>query len=397
MVRPEVVLFFFATDFVRLFWVLTLFDIVSLLYLLEKILRGYLPRATVSIAAVLLTVFFLIVLISGLFNSFYAFEHIVLVVGTSLAVVKAVAFLDALQTHGTEAWEPLVFGFLVLNILLFCAFIGGIGFSGSGRFSGFFPQTNGMAAFQTFAIATTLFALVQKRKFTLIFPLFLSLALLLLAGSRGSIVAAVVIVALVLMKLSRSTTQVTKLFLYPFMFGLIFISITVSGFLLFEISQFLSNSEFNGVQRIGAFISVLYYGDIAGVYTESRGVLNEAAYNHFLKEPTLFGHGYESSGALLNSTNRVHNIFLSSALELGALGLVFFLSAAILGCLMSFRNFSGTGIEFFFVLMFVATWFQSIKTPYYFLNGISWAVIIFSYGSNIRKLLADLKVLFKYD
>lgn len=397
LIGPNIVLFLFATDFLRFFWVLTPLDLVSILYLYEKFLRGRLPRTIILLAAGHLFAFFLIVLISGILNSFYAFEHIVLMIGTVLSVAKAVVLIDVLQTEGEDAWRPLTLGFLVLNVLLFLALLVGIGFSGSGRFSGFFPQTNGMAAFQTFAVATALFALLQRKSVIALLTLCLSFALLLLAGSRGSIVSSVIILALVLFQTLRGAKPITKLVLYPIVLLLLTFSALASNSLFLDLSELFSTSEFYGVQRIGIFLATLHFGELGDVYTRSRGTLNDAAIDQFLQHSTFFGHGYESSLNSLGLGNRVHNIFLSAAVELGAFGLLFFLVAFLSGCLMTLTKFSDRGIAFFFVLMFIATWFQAIKTPYYFLNGISWAIMIFSFGSTTRQLTFKSQASAKYD
>ena len=397
LIKPNMILFLLATDFYRFFWVLTPLDIVSILYLSEKLLRSQLPRTVTLLATGHFFVFFLIVLVSGILNSFYVYEHIVLIFGTLLAVTKAVAIIDAFQTHGDDAWRPLTLGFLSLNILLSFALLAGIGFSGSGRFSGFFTQTNGMAAFQTFASATALFAFLQRKSGVVLLTLLLSFALLFLTGSRGSIVSALIITAMVIFKFLRNASPISMLFLYPMVsLPLIFYVSASDSPVILDLSVLLSNSEFYGVRRIGTFLASLHYGEIGEVYAQSRGNLNEAAMDQFLQNPTFFGNGYESSLNLLGLGNRVHNIFLSSALELGALGLLFFSVAFISGCLMTLTKFSNKGIAFFFVLMFIATWLQAIKTPYYFLNGISWAVMIFSFGAITRQFSVKSKVQAKH-
>lgn len=397
LIGSNIILFLFATDFLRFFWILTPLDLASIIYLSERFLRGRLPRTIILLAAGHLFVFFLIVLISGILNSFYAFEHTVLIIGTVLSVAKAVVLIDALQTKGEEAWRPLTLGFLALNVLLLLALLAGVGFSGSGRFSGFFPQTNGMAAFQTFAIATALFAFLQRKSVIALLTLCLSFSLLLPAGSRGSIVSSVILLALVLFQTLRGTKPMTKLFLYPIVLLLLVFSILASNSLFIDLSELLSTSEFDGVQRIGVFFAALHFGELGDVYARSRGTLNETALDQFLQNFTFFGHGYESSMDLLGFGIRVHNIFLSAAVELGAFGLLFFLVAFLFGCLMTLTKLSDRGIAFFFSLMFIATWFQAIKTPYYFLNGVSWAVIIFSFGSTTRQLTFKPQANAKYD
>ncbi len=384
MISPNLVLFVFATDFLRFFWVITPLDLVSVLYLMEKSLRGRLPKTVTSVAAGHLFVFFPIVSISGMLNSLYAIDHIVLLVGTFLAVAKAVVFIDALLAKGNDAWKPLTLGFLALNVLLFLSMLAGIGFSGSGRFSGFFPQTNGMAAFQTVAIATALFVSLQKKSMIALFTLFLSFALLLLSGSRGSLLSATFMLVLVLFHWLRRSKLMVKALVYPMGLTVLVLVTMALDPLLLAVSELFSQSKFSGVQRIGMFLTAFQAGELNDMYTQSRGMLNEAAMEHFLQNPTLFGHGYESSRPLLGLGNRVHNIFLSSALELGGLGFLFFLFAFISTGFMAIRRFTSSGITFLFVLLSIAVWFQAFKTPYYFLNGVSWAVMIFAFISNNR-------------
>ena len=105
--------------------------------------------------------------------------------------------------------------------------------------------------------------------------------------------------------------------------------------------------------------------------------MNSTAIEYFLNNPRLFGSGYESSAYTIGSGQRVHNIFLVSLVELGVLCFLFFLVVMGNAAMKSLRFVFSFDEKYFFTLMFVPLFFAANKTPYYFLNAVSWMVIIY--------------------
>lgn len=383
MISPSTLLFLFPLDFVRLYWIVTPFDIIAIIYC-GRFFYAAKPQRDLFIASsVIFIAYTSLILISGLINSPLILEHVILFAGTALSITKAVALLDAIDQTPDRFADFLLYGYLAVNIAMIFTLLIGVGYSGSGRFSGFFNQTNGMAAFQTFAFATGLFAFSRNNVGLAFSILIISLFMIILSGSRGSLVA---LPALVLFyassKILTSNARLGMLIGLA-MIALLLIAIMYGSSTTSTLGHFLIASEYTGAQRIGGFLNTLNTTGALAEFEQSRGNLNEMALGFYLDNPTLFGFGYDSSAELLRIGNRPHNIFTSSLIELGFLGFAFFACFFLYAGFLALRSLFSSGTPTFFGIMLLAFSLQAMKTPYYFLNGISWALIIFAFRASL--------------
>lgn len=300
-------------------------------------------------------------------------------------MIKSYAFVDSVKRHGGEFVRPLLLGFLGINLAMVLAFMSGTGFSGSGRFLGFFQQSNGMAAFQSIAFAVSLFALTGSARFLGVVSMPLCVGFLLLSGSRGSLLAIIAMALFYLAHRYMRTGSVSKMAIFLLLAAITPLALVAGSDALPDVANILDGSGFTGLQRIGSLLTALHMAELSEQFQQSRGALNEAALAHFLKHPSLFGSGYESSLELLGMGNRVHNIFLVALVELGVAGFLFFVVVFSACIAMSVHGLRTGGTTFFFSLLFIGVLFQALKTPYYFLNAVSWAVIIFAFSAAPRQ------------
>lgn len=368
------ILFSFPLDFIRLYWVLTFFDLIAILSIPVVFFLDGQKKYIIKYAIQVFSLYALLILLSVIVNIGYLEEHLVLIAGTALSILKAAVILQVIRLRGGNFWFPICLGILCVNILLIIWLLLGEGFTNSGRFRGFFPQSNGMATFQTFAIAVSLFGITLRIQPVAMATLVLSTMLLLLTGSRGGLVCAAVLFAFVWVRSLFFLRGAHRVFIIVFVKAVILIGII---WFFDEIFNLIQNSDFAGLRRIGQFVDDIIDGNLMDVFNQSRGVLNSTAIEYFLNNPRLFGSGYESSAYTIGSGQRVHNIFLVSLVELGVLCFLFFLVVMGNAAMKSLRFVFSFDEKYFFTLMFVPLFFAANKTPYYFLNAVSWMVIIY--------------------
>lgn len=370
------VLAMFATDFLRIAWIITPFDFIAIKYLSDQFRGGRLNAQMLKISFWTALPFLIVVCCSGIINPQYGFEHIVLVAGVAMSVLKALAFITATKQYDGNRLIPINTGFLVLNIACFLAFMAGHGFSWSGRFSGVFGQSNGMGSFEMFSFVIAILGIFNSPTKCFVINSGLSFFLLLTTGSRGSLLAVVIMLLFCLRKfLMRKLVLFTMgsvLFLVIFF---VVMSDDSNHFLL-DVSQILQETGVPGIERISSFIEALHYGEADDAYDDARGHLNNAAISYIWNCPSVFGGGYESSPEILNYQCRVHQIFLNMGVELGLAGMLCFLFYFIFGLykyVFSSRTKRKDGL---YELLFIGVWLQASKTPFFFLNAVSWSVII---------------------
>ena len=382
------ILFSFPLDFIRLYWVLTLFDLIVILSIPIVFFLGDQKKYIIKYAFQVFSIYSLIVLLSAIKNHDYFEEHIILIAGTGLSILKATAILQVIRLRGDNFWFQICLGILCINMLLIIWLLLDEGFTNSGRFRGFFPQSNGMATFQTFAIAVSLFGITLRIQPLAMATLALSTMLLLLTGSRGGIVCAVVLFAFVWLRSLFFLKGTRRIYII-----VLFKAVILIGVIWFSdgIFNLLQNSDFAGLRRIGQFADDIIDGNLVDVFNQSRGVLNSTAIEYFLNNPSLLGSGYESSAYTIGSGQRVHNIFLVSLVELGIVGFLFFFVIICNAAIRSIKFVFSSDEKYFFTLMFIPLFFAANKTPYYFLNAVSWVVVIYFLTPKRFKFITIIK------
>ena len=87
----------------------------------------------------------------------------------------------------------------------------------------------------------------------------------------------------------------------------------------------------------------------------------------------------------------MHNIFLVSLVELGIVGFLFFFVIICNAAIRSIKFVFSSDEKYFFTLMFIPLFFAANKTPYYFLNAVSWVVIIYFLTPKRFKFTTNIK------
>lgn len=371
------VLFLFPLDFIRFFWIITPFDLVAATYIAVQIVVRSIDIRLLKIALAVSYVFAVIVLANSLANQGHVEENLVLLAGTVLSVLKAVALVAAIQSCGTAARRPLVLGFLAINAALIASFLMGLGFTGSGRFSGFFPHSSGLAAYANFALASGLYAVSTGAALIGLMGVASSVLIIGLTGSRGAALFAVA--TLIIWFISRSS-QLSRWAVIGLgaVSGLLVLLFIDGGDILVAVGRTLQMFDIPGLQRIAAFLMLSAEIGLDPELDVYRSALNQDVIEAYVEEPRLWGFGYGSSADVSALGIRAHNIVLVSLYELGVLAFLGVVGVFMGGLIFIMRNAPSRDMGLLLSLWVFLVLANAMKTPYYFLNGISWAVIFVS-------------------
>jgi hypothetical protein len=372
-------------DFIRIYWVITLFDILSLFYIIRQLARGDANTQLARCGLLLYSLLAIIIAISSALNPDSLADGITAMLALLLSAMKGYVIVDSVLRY-PRFYSPLLLSYSILSILLLATYFMGFGISGSGRFHGFIGQSNGLAAFQTFALATALSsALTMRTKYAGLAAV-TALAVLVLTGSRGSLLSAATLLMLFAVK---RTTQLNKV---PRILGISLLAILSSvgwsfseeaATLLVKALHYLDNS---GAQRLAVSLENISSGEAFEEFEEARGALNRMAVAFYYANPTLFGHGYDSSDGMFGLPVRVHNLMVNSLIELGAVGALYFSVTYLITGLYYLLSFVRRNpVQTFFGFLFFAFLFQVMKTPFYIINGLSWALPMYALYSLIAR------------
>ena len=371
------VLFLFPLDFIRIFWIVTPFDLVAAAYVGTQIFVRSLDVQLVKIALGVGYVFALIVLAGAFVNQPYAEENLVLLVGTALSVLKAIALVTAIQACRGAARMPLVLGFLAVNAALVVWFLMGFGYTGSGRFSGFFSHSNGLAAYANFALASGLYALSAGIGLIGLAGVASSVLIIGLTGSRGAALFALATVLIWLFARSGPIGRWTFVALGA-VSGVLALLLLDGGSLLAAAGRSLQASDILGLQRIAAFLILSAEIGLDPELDVYRSALNQDVIRTYLQDPRFLGFGYGSSAEVSSLNIRAHNILLVSLYELGLLAFLAVIAVFLGAFNFILRNVTRKDIGVLLSLWVFLVLANAMKTPYYFLNGISWVVVLVS-------------------
>lgn len=376
-----IILFLFPLDFIRMTWIITPFDFIAIFYIIKFALSVRLIKSVISPFFVVYFLMSFVIITGAIINSEYFFENFTLWVGTGLSFVKALALVLAILDRNDEFYMDITKGFFWLNVIMVAMYLTGFGFTGSGRFFGLIGHSNGLASYAVFSFAVSFFTILKNRSYFASAALAISIFLTLISGSRGGFIALMIVASYAILKITFKERQSYWRIIPSAILILIFYYLIKDSFIILIDAMY--NSEIKGISRIGILANSIISGDGLTDLDGGRSDLNLLAYEIVLNNPTFFGGGYESSAIQLGDGNRVHNIFLSSLIELGGLG--FFIFFAGFSYFLIYAIFCKNHIDLFFSMIGVAFWFAALKTPYYFLNSISWAVFVFPFISMLRK------------
>lgn len=372
---PAWVLLTFPTDFVRVFWVVTVFDIVAAAYLLHLAFSGAIPLGKGRVMLRLGAVFFAFVLANALANPFYIEENFVLLAGTALSMVKALALCVAIERSEQDPGMVLGIGFTGVNLLLLVYYVLGFGLTGSGRFAGFFGSSNGLSAFATFALATALYIATRAKPVLGAVSAVLAVTVILLTGSRGALVYAIVTCAVWFLirpiMLKKRVTAASLAILCALTLLLVFLNDAV-----LVLATGLDTLDIEGVRRLTAFLRLFNEIGFASNLDEARADLNAVVLNTYFRAPSFWGFGYSSSAVVTGVDQRAHNILVVALYELGVPVLLGVLVLFVRILRFIWINLPSSGVHALHSLWGLLVMLNALKTPYYFLNGVSWLIIL---------------------
>ena len=383
----KVIPLFLPFDLINVFSSITIFDLLCIVFLMYSfILRKNniftLNKYVVLLISVLLFMMIFIFL-SGILNESAIIENILLNILFILICIKIYAvYISVRQISYKVFFDYLLIGFFIVNILSFLLVFLNIGFSSSGRFSGLFGNSNGLAAYSVLSFAYSIGYSIYRTYFVLtVLTILLSIGLIFLSVSKGAIVFSLLILCMYLFVLIKhkflfllSISIVLSIFLYNDMWY------HILTFFLSVLSDFYPNLP---LSRLQVFIDILYNFDSLSELDEGRATLNSEIFSQLSHEFRFFGYGYENSKLFTTEGLRPHNIFLSSLFELGLLPFTIIILYYIFVLSYVAKNINNSK-NIVFLLLLSTILLISVKTPFYFQKGFPW--IILSLAMNYQYL-----------
>lgn len=364
----------------RVFWILTPFDVVAVIYIVHRMISGSLNRRALAALYVCLLPLFLIIAGSGVKNGIALDQHSILLVGILISALKGFALVDDVARVGRLDRKSLAFGFLAFNLVSIFLAYKGLGLSGSGRLEGLAGQSNTLGIMQCFALVAALSVL--QRSYLLGISLFLSsLALIFMSGSRGALLSITVIILIYILLSVGLNRKGAVMFVLTTASAVIFFTLDMGDF-----ATYLVHFDAFGMSRIGSFLLTVD-GSLSGISEElfnARGNLNQVALGFFLENPTFLGIGYGESASITGASARPHNIFFLSLIELGFFGFLFFSVVISFSGFSAVRGFLWDKRSVFFLLYYVCFLLAVTRTPFFFLSAMPWFVLIGAMSFGVR-------------
>lgn len=378
----QLLLALFPTDFIRLEWIITPFDFAASVYCIYMIITGRLNQRIVLLAFILYGVIASMVTITSIVNRDTLENGTYLLVGLIFSLIKGVALLDAMIRAPLFGIKFILIGFLCVNVANLAMYVLGLGYSGSMRFFGLFNHSNGAATFQSFAFCVSLsYLLFCRVGIIACLSLLLSSYFLISSGSRGGFVTLCILAPVMFSIFALRRSDTLRFGILATGLPLAILALLYPSLILDSASSLILQLDSSGAERINSLIEASKVGELSADFDEARGALNEIALDYFIQNPSLFGIGYEMSAEVTGLGIRPHNIFFSSILEFGIVGfLFFFFSISLAGIAVVRAVVAARGGELLLglFLVFILT---ALKTPFYFLNGISWTLVLLGYLS----------------
>ncbi|MFB9146802.1 O-antigen ligase family protein [Halomonas alkalicola] len=378
----KLIFFMLPFDFMRVFWIITPFDLVAVIYLLYLATGKKLSDKLLLTFVILLFPIFSIISAGGIKNSFVADQHFILVMGLFVSAVKGFVVVDVVVREKKIDLHALAIGFLVLNFVSLALILQGYGFSGSGRAQGVLNQSNALGVFQSFVFSLAL-VIIFKYRILGALLLFSSILLSIASGSRGSFVTMGVVLMFYLFLMARLDKKSNIAVLFTVTFIAVLMTLGVNYFV-----EYFDRVGFAGASRVGDFLMTVFghEGGFRQEFEEARGNLNLAAWDYFLLNPSIIGVGYGEALSVLDGGARPHNIIFLSLIELGFLGSFYFLIILAVSGYYSLRLALSSRSNIWLFLFYVCFCLAAFRTPFYFLAAMPWFVIIGSwYFGYIRK------------
>ncbi|WP_399629022.1 O-antigen ligase family protein [Sporosarcina sp. SG10008] len=292
------------------------------------------------------------------------FRKIILAIMLPLSIYASINFLSFLNIYN-------YFDYIIVT--------------GSGRYSGFFGNPNGLGQFMIMNIIIIIYLLyTEKRKRIFRFVLYVSLILsffsIMLAASFGSILTLFTTMLITIIVLQRKIKfNNKKLISFTFLFALL----TAFSNRIIEIVQ---NSA------IGDVIRNRLATNSDGIGSSSmRMDLNIEGLSHFFQNP-LIGTGYSQFSQISIYNATIHNTIIGTAAEAGLFGLIgiiillFFPAAYILKLYFS-SDISIDRNTFFFFLSYSIYRIIATASTGHYINREQWIIILIIFAT--REHLAN--------
>lgn len=369
--------FMFPLDFFKIFSAITVFDLICIYYLLKLPFYSGVIRVPLEFypVASLLFIFAFAIALSGLFTFYEPTESIKAVVVVLFILIKCFIVAVYFLRMGEDCClKQVSLIFFISNIFLVILLVLGIGVSGSGRFSGFLGNSNGLAEFAVFSLICA--STISKTFFSRCFyymHVITSLVLMFASVSKGALVFTCIIAFyFMLKKYPKRSVLGFSIFIILLSLGLLDIVHYLIS--LFDyLSSVFPNTPFD---RISEFISLLSESGFSNDLDESRSNLNNEVLALLSQDFRFFGYGFESSIFYTSEGLRPHNVILTTALEIGALGLLLIFVYYSFIAYFLFVSNSRCRVEMFYAFSGLAIILFSMKTPFFIQKGMPWFILM---------------------
>lgn len=367
--------FIIPFDFIRVYSVFSAVDFFALIVFFIMAVQG---RLCFRYGGVF--VFFLVLIAYTLLAGLVSGEILESSKLAAVFVLISVKVYLVFHYVNNQGWEGFVYktaiGFLLIYAMLFVFLMLGLGYSGSGRFSGFFGSSNGLANFAILGVVFGAFLMVsdlrvKKIGFSVFFA---SLAAGLLTASKGFVVFFMIIVVFWLIVRFVRNYALRACFFLMLVPGVFFGAKYIA---LGAMSAINYVQIFFGVdlERVMTFLMLVADLGVSSELDYHRDELNRVLMDKFSSEPRFFGYGYESA-AFFTDGQRAHNVLLTALFELGLpfFCLISFLFLMVLFSMLKVKYFDKIACLVSFLGLAVIL--LSMKTPFYFIYAFPWFVML---------------------
>jgi hypothetical protein len=303
------------------------------------------------------------------------------VIGVNLLCCRA----SMLYLSGREAIVILLCGFCALiDLLTLQVLLGVAEFSPSGRLQGMFRSSNGLAAF--LGISVCFLVVVLER--AVICPRWVSIChlalagwLIVLSGSRGALALAFAAPLTIYLVHATMTRRIVVFFIVLLPASLnSLLDVHLLDTLSVYFDDLYLSSGITGASRFASFLSSLANNSSWSMENldDGRSEVLDATVEALVREPSLVGHGLDSSEQLTLHFQKPHNLFIYVWYEMGPVALIGFVYYFGFFVRLALRPDKGIGSGLapnLLIAMCISALWMTMKTPFSMQHAGYWCLI----------------------